>query len=85
MVRLQPVADTRQQFGGVSVMTDYRRRRDGLLPAAIKINGRNYDRAEQIAEIQQAVIAGTPAEQIQAMVRAFNADNAAGVIEREAA
>lgn len=76
MVRLQPVADTRQQFGGVSVMTDYRRRRDGLLPAAIKINGRNYDREDQIGELQKAIIAGATKDTIRDMVSRFNAENA---------
>lgn len=76
MIRLNPVSETRERFGGISTMTEYRWRHDGLLPDVIKINGRNFDRVDQIDELQKAMIANTPKEAIRDMVSRFNAENA---------
>ncbi|MFE8034564.1 hypothetical protein [Thiohalocapsa marina] len=37
-------ATARRLAGGISVMTEWRWRRDGLLPAPVQIRGRNYYR-----------------------------------------
>jgi hypothetical protein len=41
---LLPSAEARRLAGGISTMTEWRWRRDGLLPAPIQIRGRNYYR-----------------------------------------
>jgi hypothetical protein len=41
---LLPSAEARRLAGGISTMTEWRWRRDGLLPAPVQIRGRNYYR-----------------------------------------
>lgn len=41
---LMPSAEARRLAGGISTMTEWRWRRDGLLPAPVQIRGRNYYR-----------------------------------------
>lgn len=41
---LLPSAEARRLAGGISAMTEWRWRRDGLLPAPVQIRGRNYYR-----------------------------------------
>lgn len=77
MIRLTPASETRERFGGISTMTEFRWRRDGLLPNAIKLNERNFDREDQIGDLQKAVIAGATKDTIRDMVNRFNAENAA--------
>ncbi len=75
---LIPSSETRQRFGGISVMTEFRRRRDGLMPKAIRFNGRNFDREDQVIEQQKLVIANATKERVIETVAKFDAENAAG-------
>ncbi len=41
---LIPSAEGRRMAGGISTMTEWRWRRDGLLPKPVQVRGRNYYR-----------------------------------------
>ena len=49
---LIPSAVVRRHFGGISDMTIWRWVHKGILPAPVKINGRNYWREADIAAVQ---------------------------------
>ena len=85
MIRLCSASETRQRFGGISTMTEFRWRRDGLLPNVIKFNGRNFDRVDQIDEVQMLVIANAPKSVIRETVAKFNMLNSTGINEQVAA
>lgn len=49
--KLIPARETRARLGGISAMTEWRWRRDGILPQKIQINGRNFDDEAVIDEL----------------------------------
>jgi predicted DNA-binding transcriptional regulator AlpA len=52
----------RQILGGISDMTIWRWRKDGLLPAPIVIRRRNYWRSDDIAAVQKRLATESEAE-----------------------
>lgn len=52
----------RQIMGGISDMTVWRWRKDGLLPAPIVIRKRNYYRADDVTELQKRLVKESDAQ-----------------------
>ncbi len=67
-MRLIPSRVTRERFGGISTMSEWRRRRAGLLPPVVTINGRNFDPEHEVDAILAAYAAGATDDDIKAMV-----------------
>jgi len=81
MQKLISTRKTRELFGGISAMTEWRRRRAGLLPPVIKINGRNFDVEPEIADIIQAAVAGAPNADVAGLVKKIVEARVAGQIQ----
>ncbi|MEQ8663115.1 MAG: hypothetical protein RLW62_20055 [Gammaproteobacteria bacterium] len=67
-MRLIPSRVTRERFGGISTMSEWRRRRAGLLPPVVTINGRNFDPEHEIEAILAAYAAGATDDDVRTMV-----------------
>jgi len=55
--KLISARETRARLGGISPMTEWRWRRDGILPPKIQINGRNFDDEAVIDEMIERLAA----------------------------
>ena len=77
MQKLIPARSTRERLGGISTMTEWRRRKEGILPPVITISGRNFDREHEVDAIINAYAAGASDDDVRAIVELFVAERVA--------
>lgn len=78
MSKLIPARETRERLGGISAMTDWRRRKSGLLPTAIVINGRNFDLEHEIEAILHAYSNGASDADVADLVKRMDDERITG-------
>ncbi len=76
MQKLISTRTTRERFGGISTMTEWRRRKAGLLPPVVTISGRNFDVEQDIGEIIAAYAAAAGDDAVKGIVKRQITDRA---------